>query len=276
MIGRPLAGREDVVRRHHQSARFDLRLDRQRHVNGHLVAVEVGVVRGADQRMQLDRLPFDQQRLEGLDAESVQRRGAVEQHRMLANHFVEDVPDLGALLLDHLLRALDGRDVPALLELVVDEGLEQLERHLLRQAALMQTQLRPDDDHRSTGIVDALAEQVLTEATGLALEHVRERLERALVGAGDRAAAPAVVEQCVDRLLEHALLVAHDDLRRIELHQSLESVVAVDHAPVEIVQIRGREAAAVERHQRPEVRRNHRDDLQDHPFGLVARSCGAP
>ena len=72
MIGLPLAGTEDVVGGHHQHARFQLRFQRQRHVHGHLVAVEVGVEGGADQRMKLDRLAFDQHRLERLDAEAVQ------------------------------------------------------------------------------------------------------------------------------------------------------------------------------------------------------------
>ena len=53
-------GRQDVVRRHHQHARFDLRLDRERHVDRHLVAVEVGVERRAHQRVELDRLAVDQ------------------------------------------------------------------------------------------------------------------------------------------------------------------------------------------------------------------------
>ena len=47
---------------------------------------------GADQRMQLDRLAFDQHRLERLDAEAVQGRRAVQQHRMLADDLLEDVP----------------------------------------------------------------------------------------------------------------------------------------------------------------------------------------
>ena len=89
--------RQDVVGRHHQRARFQLRFQRQRHVHGHLVAVEVGVERGADQRMQLDRLAFDQHRLERLDAEAMQGRRAVEQHRMLADDFFEDVPDFRPL-----------------------------------------------------------------------------------------------------------------------------------------------------------------------------------
>jgi hypothetical protein len=101
-----------------------------------------------------------------------------------------------------------------------DERLEQLQRHLLRQAALVQAQRRADHDHRTAGVVDALAEQVLAEAALLALDHVGERLQRALVGAGDGAAAAAVVQQRVDRFLQHALLVAHDDVGRVELEQA--------------------------------------------------------
>ena len=43
------------------------------------------------------------------------------------------------------------------------ERLEELEGHLLGQAALVQQQLRADDDDRTAGVVDALAEQVLAE-----------------------------------------------------------------------------------------------------------------
>ena len=152
----------------------------------------------------------------------------------------------------------------------VDERLEQLERHLLRQAALMQLQLRTDHDDRAAGIVDALAEQVLAEAALLALQHVGERLQRALVGARDDAAAAAVVEQRVDGLLQHPLLVADDDVRRAQLDQPLQAVVAVDDAAVEVVQVGGREAAAVERHERTQVRRDDRHDGHDHPFRPVA------
>ena len=45
----------------------------------HLVAVEVGVEGRADQRMQANGAAFDEDGLEGLDAEAVQRRGAVQQ-----------------------------------------------------------------------------------------------------------------------------------------------------------------------------------------------------
>ena len=78
---------------------------------------------------------------------------------MLADHLFQDVPDLGALLLDHALGGLDGRGHAVEFELGIDEGLEQLERHLLGQAALMQLELGTDHDDRAARIVDALAEQ---------------------------------------------------------------------------------------------------------------------
>ena len=109
--GLAVGGAEDVVGGHHQHARLHLRLDGQRHVDRHLVAVEVGVEGRAHQRVQLDRLALDEHGLEGLDAQAVQRGGAVEQHRVLADDLLEDVPDLGALLLHQLLGALDGGDV---------------------------------------------------------------------------------------------------------------------------------------------------------------------
>ena len=200
----------------------------------------------------------------------MQRRRAVQQHRMLADHLVEDVPNLGLLLLDQLLGLLDRRRQALGVEPRIDERLEQLERHLLRQSALMQLELGTDDDHRTAGIIDALAEQVLPEAALLALEHVGERLQRPLVGAGDDAAAAAVVEQGVDRLLQHPLLVADDDVGSAQLDQPLQAIVAVDDAPIEIVEVGRGEAAAVERHQRAQVRRDHRHVGQNHPFRLVA------
>src|SRR5690606_22756229 len=100
------------------------------------------------------------------------------------------------------------------------ERLEQLQSHLLGQTALVQLQLRADDDDRTAGVVDALAEQVLTEAALLALEHVAERLQRTVAGAGDGASTTAVVEQRVDGLLQHPLLVVDDDLGSAEVDQA--------------------------------------------------------
>ena len=127
-----------------------------------------------------------------------------------------------------------------------------------------------DHDDRAARVVDALAQQVLAEAALLALEHVREALEAVVAGAGDGAAAAAVVDQRVAGFLEHALLVADDDLRGAQLQQPLEAVVAVDDAAVEVVEVGGGEAAAVELDHGAQVRRDDRQHREDHPLGTRA------
>jgi hypothetical protein len=145
-----------------------------------------------------------------------------------------------------------------------DERLEELQRHLLGQTTLVQLQLRADDDDRTARVVDALAEQVLAETTLLALEHVAEGLQGTVAGTGDGTTTTTVVEQCVDGLLQHALLVVDDDLGGTEVEQATRTVVAVDHTAVQVVQVGGREAATVELDHRAQLRRDHRDDVEDH------------
>ena len=210
--------------------------------------------------------PFDEHRHEGLDAQPMEGRGAVQEHRVVLDDVLEHVPHLGTHALDDALGALDVVGEALLDELAHDERLEQLERHLLRQAALVQLQLGADDDDRSPRIVDALAEQVLAESALLALQHVGEALEPMVAGPGDRPATAAVVDQRVARLLEHPLLVADDDLRRLQVEEAAEAVVAVDHAPIQVVQVGGREAAAVELDHRSQVGRDDRQGGEDHPL----------
>ncbi len=104
----------------------------------------------------------------------------------------------------------------------------------------------------------------------LTFDHVGQGLQRTLVRASDGATATAVVQQGVDRFLQHALFVAHDDVRRRQIQQALETVVTVDHPTVQVVQVGGREAAAIQRYQRTQVRRQHWQDGQDHPLRQVA------
>ena len=144
-----VGGRQDVVGGHHQDARFQLRLQRKRHVDRHLVAVEVGVKGGADQRMQLDRLAFNQDRLKALNAQAVQGRCAVQHHRMLADDLLQNIPDFRPLPLHHPLRSLDGGGHAVFLKPRIDERLEQLQRHLFGQAALVQFEFRANNDDRA-------------------------------------------------------------------------------------------------------------------------------
>src|SRR5580765_674587 len=177
--------------------------------------------------MNLDRLAFDEHRFESLNSQPVERWSAVEQNGMILDHFLENIPDHVFLALYPLLGLLDRCCMAFGLEPVVDERLEELESHLLRQTALVKLELRPDDDHRTTRIVDALAEEVLAEPPLLALERVGERLQRTIIDSSQHAAPPAIVKQRIDRLLEHALLVADDDFRSLELDELRKTVVAV-------------------------------------------------
>src|SRR5438552_4089465 len=270
---------EHVVGRDHEQPALDLALERQRHVHGHLLAVEVRVERRAHERVDPDRLAFHQHRLERLDAQAVQRGRAVQEHRMILNDFFQDLVHLRRLFFYDLLRPLDAFGVPLLLHLVYDDRLEQLYCHPLGQAALVQPQLRAHHDHRPARVVHALAEQVLAEPALLAFEHVGQRLQGPLAAPADRLGAAAVVEQRVHRLLQHALFVPEDDLRRPVQDQLLQPVVAVDDAAVQVVEIARREAPAVQRHQRPQVGRDDRDDVQDHPARVVpalTRVAGVP
>ena len=144
--------------------------------------------------MKLNRLPFDQDRLKSLNSKAVQCRSAVEHHRVLANHFIENIPNLGPFFFDHFLCALDRGDEAALFELVIDKRLEQLQSHLLRQPALVQPQFRSDNDHRTSGIVHPFAEQVLAESAGFTFKHIAQGLKRPAILAGDSSPTPAVIK----------------------------------------------------------------------------------
>ena len=178
---------------------------------------------------------------------------------MIFDDLFQDVPNDRFLLLHHFLGLLDGGAVPGLLQPVIDKRLEQLQRHFLGKTALVQLELRTNHDHRTPGIVDALAQQVLPEAPLFAFERVGEGLQRAVVGAAQHAATASVVKQRVHRFLQHALFVAHDHFGRVQVHQLLQPVVAVDHAAIEVVEIGSRKTPTVEWNQGTQLRRDHRN-----------------
>ena len=107
-------------------------------MNRHLVAVEVRIIRRAGERMELQCTAFRQHRLKRLDTETMQRRGAVQEDRMLLDDLFEHVPDLWTCALNHVLGALDVLCESGTHEPLHDERLEEFERHFLRQTALVE------------------------------------------------------------------------------------------------------------------------------------------
>ena len=264
--GLPTGGRKDVVRRQHDQLAFHLSFDGQRHVYGHLVTVEVGVVGRTNKRMDPNGFAFDQHRLERLDGEAVQGGRAVEHHGMAASDFFENIPNLILFAFDHFLSAAHCVHDTHGFEAADNEGLEEHQRHLLGQAALVHAQTRADDNDGAPRVVHALAQQVLAEATLLTLEHIAQRFERAVARTGHRAAMATVIKQGVHCFLQHALLVADNYVRRLELQQVFQAVVPVDHPTIQIVEIASGETSPFKWHERTEVRGNDRQHLQNHPF----------
>jgi len=58
---------QDVVGRHHQGPRFQLRLYRKWHMDSHLVAIKVGIEGGTNQGVKLNSLALDKHGLECLN-----------------------------------------------------------------------------------------------------------------------------------------------------------------------------------------------------------------
>src|SRR5215211_4632703 len=269
----PVGGQQYVLRGEHEDAGLGLRLGAQGHVHRHLVAVEVRVEGGTDQRVDLDGLALDEHRLERLDAETVERRRAIQEHRVLLDDILQDVPNLGTEPFDHLLGAADVRRQGSVDEDLHYERLEELDGHQAWEAALVHLQARADHDDRPAGVVYALAEQVLTEPALLALEHIGEALECAVTRAGHSTSPSPVIEEGVDGLLEHPLLVVHYHVGSPEVEQATKPVVAVDDPPVQIIEVARRETATVELDHGAEVGRQHRDGLHDHPLRTVAANA---
>ena len=115
----------------------------------HLVAVEVGIVCSTYQRMKLDSLTFHKNRLECLYAESVERRGTVQHDRMLLDDIFQYIPHFRLQPLHHFLRIFDIVCRAVLYKLLHYKRLEQLYRHLFRQAALVYLKFRPYYDNRT-------------------------------------------------------------------------------------------------------------------------------
>ena len=260
---------EDVVAGQHEQLGLQDGGRAERQVHSHLVPVEVSVERRTGKRVQLEGLALDHLRLEGLDAEAVQGRSPVEQHGVRLHHVLEDVPHHGLLGVHNLLGGLHRLDHTPLDHLADDERLVELGGHVLRHAALVELELRSHDDDGTGGVVHTLTEQVLTETALLALEAVGQGLQRAVALRLHGGGLPAVVEQAVHGLLQHPLLVPEDHVRGLDLDQALQTVVPDDDTAVQVIEVGRGETATVERHQRAQLRRNHRDDLDDHPLRLV-------
>src|SRR4030095_1720961 len=129
----------------------------------------------------------------------------------------------------------------------------KLKRHTLGQTALIKLQLWTYHDHGTTGIVYTLAQKGAAVTSLLALEHIAERLKFTATASAEGLAALRIVYKAVYCFLQHALLIADDDIWRAKFEQPLQTLVAVNDAAIEIVQVRRCEASAIQLHHRAQI-----------------------
>ena len=186
----------------------------------HLVAVKVRVESGTYKRMQLNGLAFHQNRLKCLDTKPVQRRGTVQHNRVFLDNLLKHIPHLGIQSLHQLFGVLDILGNSSCHQLLHNKGLEQLNCHLLGKTALINLKLRSHHDNGTSRIVNTLAQQVLTETSRFALKHIGQGFQRPVAGARYGSAPSAVVNQRVNRFLEHSLFVPDNNVGSAQLKKA--------------------------------------------------------
>ncbi len=101
----------------------------------------------------------------------------------------------------------------------------------------MQPQRWANHDNGTARVINTLAQQVLAETSLLTFDHVGQRFQRTLVASRNRTTTTAVVEQRINRFLQHALFVAYNNIWRIKIQQSLQTIVTVNNTAIQIVEI---------------------------------------
>ncbi len=84
---------KQVVGRKHQKPSFCLSLKRKRHMDSHLVSIKVCVKSCADKRMETNSFPFHQHRLKGLNPETMQCWGTIQEYGMILDNFFQNPPN---------------------------------------------------------------------------------------------------------------------------------------------------------------------------------------
>src|SRR5258708_12521442 len=109
-------------------------------------------------------------------------------------HLFQDIPDFRCLALNHLLGAPDRMNITQLFQPPNDERFKQNQRHLFRQAALIQFEFWADDDNRTPGAIDPLTEKVFSEPATLAFTHVPQPLDRTVSRTASAPTVPPILD----------------------------------------------------------------------------------
>mmetsp|Transcript_8511 Transcript_8511/g.14301 ORF Transcript_8511/g.14301 Transcript_8511/m.14301 type:complete len:454 (-) Transcript_8511:782-2143(-) len=191
----------NVTRHHHQIVRVGARGDALRHVQVHLVSVEIGVIRRGHGQVETESGPVENLGAMAHDGHLVQRGLTVEQHNVVIPQVALDGPAvlqhdvvLGPHIaqIDAALVATNDIHRTRPLQGAVGDQLAQLvdvkrrhgdrhgedERHTTRHTDLVDTQVGVGCDDRTGREVHTLAHEVASDASLLAAQALAKGLQR--------------------------------------------------------------------------------------------------
>ena len=123
-----------------------------------------------------------------------------------------------------------------------DKWFEEFKRHLFWQTAFVQLKFWADDDYATARVINAFTEQVLAETTLFTFQEIGDALELPTTVLSASAAAAMdgrVINQGINCFLKHTHFVVANHCRSIQLKQLTQTVVAVNHATIQIIQVAG-------------------------------------
>ena len=108
---------------------------------------------------------------------------------------------------------------------------------MFRQPTFAQLQVRANDNHGSSGIINPLTEQILAEAPLFAAQRIGQRFQGTAVPTQNLRSVPTIIKEGINRLLEHPLFIADNDIRRMQFQQPFKPVIPVDDTLIEIIKV---------------------------------------
>ena len=206
-------------------------------MNSHLVTIKVRVESGTSKRVELNCLALYHLWLECLNTKSVKGRGTVKQYRVSLHHILQNIPYYGIFPIYNLLCRFYGLNYSALYEFSDNEWFVELCSHIFRKSALVHLKFRTNHNNRTGRVVHTFTQEVLTETSLLSFKTVGEGFQRPVGLCLNGIGLSGVVEERVNSLLEHTLLISENYLRSLNLYESLKTVVSYDYPSVEVVKV---------------------------------------
>ena len=83
--------------------------------------------------------------------------------------------------------------------------------------------------------------------------------------AGNSPTTSAIIDEGVNSLLEHPFLITYDNLRGTQIEEPPQPIIAIDHPPIKVVEVRGSKPSPIQLNHRTKVRGEYRE--HGYPLG---------